>query len=95
MARVMGGVMHDFQMREADKTDDEQAQNGRHAERKNFGCGGAERTGSGANHGIRLSALHPRAVYNAECLLAGLLARGSGAFTRLPRSILPRISPVA
>ena len=36
MARIMGRVMHDFQMREADETDHEQAKKGRHAKRNDF-----------------------------------------------------------
>lgn len=44
VARIMGGVMDDFQMREADKADDEQAHNGRHAERDDLRCGNADCT---------------------------------------------------
>ncbi len=36
MARIVSGVMYDFQMRKADETDHEQAKKGRHAERNDF-----------------------------------------------------------
>jgi hypothetical protein len=56
MARIVGGIVNDFHVGEADETDDEQAKQGRHAKRNNLRSRNARCHRSGIrNHRIVLS----------------------------------------